>query len=206
MSCDQGKSSSPAEALQSHSSSYEKSGRESLLPRSRLLSWTQLHLSNYLLIAHSDSAATRCPLICLAIRSPQDLLRQSRFSGNPRFFCCTMYGLCTSVSLLLLVFLSPRPSVRQFQVSSITNEEVAKRRILRAGYPENAVEHPKRIQEMSTNSRLNDKARWNPSSQVGGFGFCLRGLVALEVVNVQVRLILWSDLFFPRDIVQCSTA
>ena len=51
-------------------------------------------------------------------------------------------------------------------MSGVTKEEAARRRILRADYPENTLEHPKRVQEMSVNKSLDQKARWNPSTQV----------------------------------------
>lgn len=54
----------------------------------------------------------------------------------------------------------------QFQVSGVTNEEAARRRILRAEYPDNALEQPKRIEEMPSNRNLDGKIRWNPSTQV----------------------------------------
>ncbi|CAM9148827.1 unnamed protein product [Ectocarpus sp. 12 AP-2014] len=59
----------------------------------------------------------------------------------------------------------PVPKSNMFQVSGVTNEEAARRRILRAKYPDNALEQPKRIEEMPSNKRLDGKIRWNPSTQ-----------------------------------------
>lgn len=55
---------------------------------------------------------------------------------------------------------------QQFQVSGITDEEAAKRRILRAGYPDDTLEHPKRVSEIPTNPGLYGKDDWNASTQV----------------------------------------
>lgn len=77
----------------------------------------------------------------------------------------------------------------QFQVSGITNEEMAKRRILRAAYPENAVEHPKRVLEMSTNKRVDGKARWNSSTQAQCIVvFFARFLLSFVVVEAVWRM------------------
>ncbi|CAN0201988.1 unnamed protein product [Pylaiella littoralis] len=56
----------------------------------------------------------------------------------------------------------PVPRRNMFQVSGITEQEAARRRILRAQYPDNALEHPKIVLEMSNNRNLDDKDSWNP--------------------------------------------
>ncbi|CAM9671386.1 unnamed protein product, partial [Hapterophycus canaliculatus] len=57
------------------------------------------------------------------------------------------------------------PRSNMFQVSGVTDEEAAKRRILRAGYPDDTLEHPKRVSEMPTNPSLDGKTEWNASTQ-----------------------------------------
>ncbi|CAM9695059.1 unnamed protein product, partial [Scytosiphon promiscuus] len=59
----------------------------------------------------------------------------------------------------------PVPRSNMFQVTGITDVEAAKRRILRAGYPDDTLEHPKRVSEMPTNPSLYGNADWNASTQ-----------------------------------------
>eukprot|EP00904_Undaria_pinnatifida_P011308 jgi/Undpi1/7307/HiC_scaffold_22.g09780.m1 len=61
----------------------------------------------------------------------------------------------------------PVPRPHRFKVSCVTEAEAEKRRAERAGYPNNAVNHPKRLAEMPVNRRLDDMEAWNHSTQLG---------------------------------------
>lgn len=54
----------------------------------------------------------------------------------------------------------------QFKVSGISAAEVEQRRALREMYPDNALEHPKRVAEVPTSFVLKNKRAWNSSTQV----------------------------------------
>ena len=56
--------------------------------------------------------------------------------------------------------------MKQFKVSCVTEAEAEKRRVDRARYPDNALNHPKRLVEMPVNRSLDDVEAWNHSTQV----------------------------------------
>ena len=55
----------------------------------------------------------------------------------------------------------------QFEVSCVTEAEAEMRRVQRREYPDNALEHPKRVAEIPTNRILDSKPTWKSSTQVG---------------------------------------
>lgn len=54
---------------------------------------------------------------------------------------------------------------------------------MRAGYPDNALEHPKRVSEMPINPSLYGNADWNASTQVAVGAIAVAIDVALAAVD-----------------------
>ena len=75
----------------------------------------------------------------------------------------------------------------------MTEAEAEKRRAERAGYPNNAINHPKRLAEMPVNRRLDDMEAWNHSTQV-------RYTLTYEKVGLRWTLLFGNGLSYTRRV------